>query len=305
MRVRRTVRALTAPLLIGAAVTASVPGLISIRVHRGDTLSALAREHSTTVATLVALNHLPGRGDLIYAGQLLKVPAQAARRSGAGRSGTGSYTVRAGDTLNAIAIARHTTLAWLRQHNRLDRRSLLFPGQRLTVPGSAPSRPPSTFAGRRYPPAVVASAARHQAILARRVAPARSTVRALIRSTAKRYGVNPALAQAIAHYESGFQQRVVSPADAIGAMQVLPSTADFVGKYVVHRRLDPLRTADNVTAGVGLLRVLTRASPLDKAIAGYYQGLASVRRNGMYADTKNYVRGILALRKSYAAGSRR
>jgi soluble lytic murein transglycosylase-like protein len=301
----RTLRGLAAPLLIGAVVTASVPGVISIRVHRGDTLSAIARQHHTTVSMLVALNHLPGHGDLIYAGQLLTVPGGTAGRRGAAHgASTATYTVRAGDTLSAVAAARHTSLAWLRQHNRLDRRSVIYIGQRLAVP--APARPArrssaNTFAGRTYSPGVVASAARHRAALAARRAPSRSSVRALIRSTARRYGVDPALALAVAHQESGFQQRVVSPADAIGAMQVLPATAQFVSKYVAHRRLDPLRAADNVTAGVGLLKVLTRAAPVDKAVAGYYQGLGSVQRNGMYADTKTYVAGILALRKHYAA----
>lgn len=307
MRVGPTVRAVAAPLLIGVAVTASVPGLISIRVHRGDTLSALARQHNTTVAMLVALNHLPGNGNLIFAGQLLKVPGSAAQHGNARTANrTASYTVRAGDTLSAVAAARHTTLAWLRAHNRLDRRSLIFVGQRLVVPASAPSQrsPGSTFAGRTYPPEVVAAAARHRATLAARPAPSRSAVRALIRSTASRYGVDPALALAVAHQESGFQQRVVSPADAIGTMQVLPATADFVGSYVAHRRLDPLRATDNVTAGVGLLSVLSKAASADKAVAGYYQGLASVQRNGMYPDTKTYVSSVLALRKSYASGTR-
>lgn len=307
MAIGTTVRALAAPLLIGAVVTASVPGLISIRVHRGDTLTEIARQHDTTVATLVALNSLPGNGNLIFDGQLLKVPGQAGSRRSSDASGSAeTYTVRAGDTLSGIAGARHTTLAWLREHNRLEFRSMIFVGQRLTVPAARAVRrtAANTFAGRTYAPEVVASAARHRAALARRDVPSRSAIRGLIRDTARRHGVDPALALAIAHQESGFQQRVVSPADAIGTMQVLPSTAEFVSQYVMHRRLDPLRAADNVTAGVGLLKVLTKAAPIDKAIAGYYQGLGSVQRNGMSADTKTYVRSIQSLRTAYAAGTR-
>lgn len=310
MAVRTTARALAAPLVIGAVLTASVPGVISIRIHRGDTLSAIAQRHNTTVPLLVALNRLPARGNLIYAGQLIKVPGAASRpTSSRERGSAGAYTVRAGDTLSGVATARRTTLAWLRAHNRLDRGSVIYVGQRLVVPQarSAATRrtAANTFAGRTYPPEVVASAARHRAALAGRRAPSRSAIRALIRATARQHGVDPALALAVAAQESGFQQRVVSPADAIGAMQVLPSTADFVSRYVVHRRLDPLRAADNVTAGIGLLKVLTKAAPLDKAVAGYYQGLASVRGNGMYPDTKIYVRNILTLRTSYLTGTRR
>jgi hypothetical protein len=51
-----------------------------------------------------------------------------------------------------------------------------------------------------------------------------------------------------------------------------------------------------VTAGVVILKALLRsASSTDQAIAGYYQGLASVRSRGMFADTKAYVRSVRAL----------
>ncbi len=42
-----------------------------IRVHRGDTLSRIARKHHTTVRQLKRLNRL--RGDVIYVGQRLRV----------------------------------------------------------------------------------------------------------------------------------------------------------------------------------------------------------------------------------------
>ena len=70
--------------------------------------------------------------------------------------------------------------------------------------------------------------------------------------------------------------RAVSPANAVGVMQVIPSTGEWVSSVSVANSnlLDP---QDNVTAGVALLSYLTRnADTLDQAIAGYYQGL--VRR---------------------------
>jgi hypothetical protein len=36
------------------------------------------------------------------------------------------------------------------------------------------------------------------------------------------------------------------------------------------------------------------------ALAGYYQGLSSVKKRGMYDDTKAYVANILALRRRFA-----
>src|SRR5690606_41543648 len=69
---------------------------------------------------------------------------------------------------------------------------------------------------------------------------------------------------------------------------------------LVGRRLNLLDPQDNVTAGVAILRQLVRTAPdLDTAIAGYYQGLAGVLRNGMYSDTRNYVAGIKSLMRQF------
>ena len=56
--------------------------------------------------------------------------------------------------------------------------------------------------------------------------------------------------------------------------------------------LDPTLTL----AGVAILRSLVAGSPdLPTAIASYYQGAASVRKNGMFADTRAYVASVQAL----------
>ena len=50
-----------------------------------------------------------------------------------------------------------------------------------------------------------------------------------------------------------------------------------------------------MTAGVVIVRALqSSADSLDEAIAGYYQGLRSVRTKGMFADTKKYVAAVHA-----------
>ena len=70
---------------------------------------------------------------------------------------------------------------------------------------------------------------------------------------------------------------------------------------MVGRRLDPLNARDNATTGVVLLRVLTRSAGSERqAIAGYYQGLSSVRKNGMYPDTKRYVANVMYLKKRFS-----
>ena len=130
----------------------------------------------------------------------------------------------------------------------------------------------NTFAGRTYPDHIVSAADKNRAVLKNRKLPTRGQMRSLIISTAKKYGVDPELALAISWQESGWKQRVVSPANAIGAMQVIPSTGRFSAS-IVGRKLDLLKPLDNVIAGVVLLDRLTAAAKLDIAVAGYYQGL--------------------------------
>jgi soluble lytic murein transglycosylase-like protein len=207
--------------------------------------------------------------------------------------------VRAGDTVGLVAARHRLTVAAVVVANHQNPRPTIRVGQVLALPvrtrPAAHAHRPAALP-RRYPAAVMATAARHRHLLARRPAPSRATVRRLIRQTARAVGVEPALALAVAEQESGFQQRVVSPADAIGVMQVLPATGRWVAREVVGRPLDLLDVTDNILAGVTLLAVLTRAAPTPQAVAGYYQGLASVRRHGMFADTRRYVANVLRLR---------
>ncbi len=38
------------------------------------------------------------------------------------------------------------------------------------------------------------------------------------------------------------------------------------------------------------------------AAAGYYQGLPSVQRDGVYADTQSYVNNVIALQRRFGGG---
>jgi soluble lytic murein transglycosylase-like protein len=123
----------------------------------------------------------------------------------------------------------------------------------------------------------------------------------MCRAAAPRWGVDTRLALAVSYMEAGFNQRMVSKVGAVGAMQIMPATGRWLSTYVVHRNLDIHKASDNVTAGVALLSVLLRETGGDMrtAVAGYYQGLASVRQRGMYDDTKRYVANVLALRNRF------
>ncbi|WP_433168104.1 LysM peptidoglycan-binding domain-containing protein [Kribbella sp. CA-247076] len=312
---RNVVRVLTGiavPLLTAGVITAGSPGFGSYKVKDGDTLSHIATRYGTTVKSLVALNNLPGTGNAIYAGEVLKVPGRTSagsthppRRSQLGRV---TYVVKRGDTVSTIAKRFKCSQANLLAANGLRASDHIYAGKPLHIPVKirpkaqpAKSKKNNSFAGRTYPDHVVAKADRNRAILKNRKLPTRAQMRTLIVSTSKRYGVDPELALAISWQESGWKQRVVSPANAVGAMQVIPSTGRF-SSSIVGRDLDLLRPQDNVTAGVVLLDRLTGAAKLDIAIAGYYQGLGGVRRNGMYPDTKLYVKNVLRIKAQLERG---
>ena len=303
-RTTRLARTLLALALLGALVTAGSPGWGLYRIRSGDTLGAIASRYGTSVDRLVQVNRLPGNGNLIYAGTTLKVPV--AKRAPATRTVTVKRTHRvvAGDSLIKIARTYGVQPEVIARANHLPPSLVVRLGDTLVVPvrkrvARTTRSSANTFAGRTYASSVVNAAARNRAALASRRVPGREAVRAMIVRTAKHHGVDPNLALAVSWQESGFNMRAVSVANAIGAMQVIPSTGEWISG-VVGRRLDLLKARDNVTAGVVLLKILTRSASERKAIAGYYQGLKSVRERGMYPDTKRYVANILALKRQFA-----
>jgi len=273
------------------------------RVRSGDTLGVIAQRAKMPLGTLLKLNHLSMRS-VIHPGQVLRVKAsKAAAARAAAKASRQRYTVRSGDTLSGIAARLGTTQAALLKANRLRNPNSLQVGQRLAVPARAAAKAKATgrfssntFEGRSYPSAVVSAANKNRAHLRRVGVPSRAQTRQMIINTARRHGVDPRLALAVSYQESGWNQSQVSVANAIGAMQVIPSSGQWASE-MVGRRLNLLNTQDNITAGVVILRSLTRsAKNVDQAIAGYYQGLYSVQKNGMYADTKRYVANIKAHR---------
>ena len=105
------------------------------------------------------------------------------------------------------------------------------------------------------------------------------------------------LASAIAWQESGFNNSMVSGANARGVMQILPGTWTWIQSTLARRQLDPNSALDNVDAGVSYLGSLLRSTgDPAMAAAAYYQGLGSVQRVGMLPATRRYVNNVMALR---------
>ncbi|MGC5616299.1 LysM peptidoglycan-binding domain-containing protein [Georgenia sp. Z1491] len=301
---------LTVPGAAAAARTEPSASSGSHQVVAGDTLIGIARAHGTTVRELQQANGLTGT--VIRTGQTLTLPgagASASSENAASESSStgGSYTVRPGDTLTRIARANDTSVREIAESNSIGSDGRIYVGQRLTLPGAAAASGPatsdpgndsagigSTFAGRTYPEAVVGAANANRTALLEAGVPSRASMQELVRSTAVSMGVDPRLALAHAFVESGFNHASVSPANAVGTMQVIPSSGEWASQ-LVGRPLNIMSPQDNVVAGVAIIRALqSSAEDSDQGIAAYYQGLGGVRAHGMYPDTERYVETVRA-----------
>ena len=305
------------PLSIFAAAVAllAAPAANAHVVHTvaaGDTLWSIAAKSNMTTRTIAAFNGLTesshvllgtqikipsvieGRAALARAGMLPAVTTAAAGvkvapvtpASGAPRP-MGAYVVRPGDTLSGLARQSGVATAQMAYMNGLSPTAHLLTGTVIKLPSGAP-----------------APAHAHEPAPATRVVPAASPVptpgrlsAAEIKALAAAHGAPASLATAIAWQESGFNNAMVSSANARGIMQVMPGTWDWVNDNLAPRRLDPQSAADNVRAGALYLAQLMRQTGGDArlAAAGYYQGLSSVRSRGMFDDTKRYVDNVMAL----------
>ncbi len=255
-------RTLGVPLLLAALVTAGSPGWGLYTIKRGDTLSDLAARYHTTVAKLVQVNKLPGNGSLIIEGRSLKVPggSRLQRRAARPARTWSSAATRSPASRTATGSPRRP---WPRRTAcRAPTWSCSAP--RCASPaaargGGSTSSGGNTFAGRTYASHIVNAADRNRSTLARRGVPSREGMRSIIASRARANGVDPALALAVSYQESGWNQRSVSVANAVGAMQVIPATTEWISG-VVGRRLNPLDPHDNATTGVVLLKILTQSA---------------------------------------------
>lgn len=118
----------------------------------------------------------------------------------------------------------------------------------------------------------------------------------IIQFTAKKYGLDPKLAMAVAKVESNLQPDVVSSAGAVGVMQLMPETAQGLG---VRNSKDP---RENIDGGVRYLKQLMSSfnGDVTKTVAAYNAGPQAVEKyNGTppYSETQAYVRKVMALYK--------
>jgi hypothetical protein len=126
-----------------------------------------------------------------------------------------------------------------------------------------------------------------------------------IRQAAALYQIPEELIRAVIMVESGFDPGAVSPMNAQGLMQLIPSTAE---RMMVTDVFDPRQ---NVFGGTRYLRVLANLfnGDLELTIAAYNAGEGAVMRHGgipPFDETREYVVKVLGYYRQYrAVNSRR
>ena len=203
----------------------------------------------TSVLTPGQRLRIPGRTATVAAP--VQKPKPVSTASGA------RHTVGAGESFFSIAQRYHVSPWRLARTNRLSLMSTIVPGQRLRLPRGAHLGSSSAPVGRD-------DGTRGDRPLVRARSASIRSSRALSRG-----------------WSPGFQQDVVSSAGAIGVMQLLPETWEWVDTMLLGA-VTPRTYDGNVRAGVRYLRWQLDQFDGDVrlALAGYYQGARAVRERG-------------------------
>lgn len=271
-----------AAALLGAVATLSPAATQSssttpeqqYQVVTGDSLWDVAEKYGANVDELVKLNNLTFP-DLILPGDVIKVPSKSPSPLP-----SGEYVVQPGDTLSQIAIHFDVSLEEMRDLNAVSDIDLIIPGQHLRIPSDNHETTPQEPL--RHPPED-------------------PELDAMFSEFAAAEGLNPGLLKAVSWLESGWQQEVVSPAGAVGFMQITPVTSEWLETAVFGEKLnEDVSTYDNLKMGARYLRILLDVTgDEDQAIASYYQGYGTTLAGKMYEETTHYVKLVRAIQERY------
>ncbi len=193
----------------------------------------------------------------------------------------GGYTVRAGDTLSALAQRDHTTVATLANVNHIANPNFIVVGQCLSVSiQSAPAAPSTPNAPYSYqtPPQAPSQG---------------GSLSSTLTQAANDHGVSPALVRAIAWQESNWNQAARGYSGEVGMMQILPGTAAMLNSQ--HGTQYNLWTAyGNAELGAMFLHDLIgqNGGCLTCAISAYNQGQGNYNAHGL-RNYSSYVAPVL------------
>lgn len=121
----------------------------------------------------------------------------------------------------------------------------------------------------------------------------------LVRAEAAAAGLNPALVCSVVRAESRFHADAVSSRGAVGLMQLMPDTADWIAKRLGLATPDLYDPETNLRLGTWYLRYLVdRYGRVDLALAAYNAGPSRVDQwvtagQTAFAETTAFVRRVL------------
>ncbi len=224
-------------------------------------------------------------------------PVAAAPVAVAAEAPSGTHIVAAGETLSGIAADHATTVDAVVAANGLADPDLILPGTTLALPAGGGATGAGSATGASTAPTPNGSTAGLPARLQQ--SPERLAHRPTFARWAAANGVPVDLLEAMTWLESGWQVGKVSPDGAVGIGQLMPGTTEHM-ELLIGADLDPYVAEDNIRMSARYLRwLLARTASTGDALAGYYQGLASVQAHGRFPDTEVYVQNILALRARF------
>lgn len=252
------------------------------RIPRHGFCSALPRRVARSTIFLLAL--AVGQVAVAQRGACAVARSIVTHGSADPYSNVRRHVVGAGENLTAVALRYGVSVDAVAKHNRLADLDRIRVGQTLVIP--EPTLDPEL-------PARLRSL------------PLRMALRPVFARWARANRIPTDLLEAMAWLESGWNQAKISSTGAIGIGQLMPDTAAFVARELIGRPLDPRVPEDNIRMSARFLRYLLNKADGDVATAlcGYYQGLRSMRHNGLYRATRQYAADVQALRTRFRPSS--
>jgi N-acetylmuramoyl-L-alanine amidase len=294
-----------------------------ITVRRGDTLWDLSRNYAVDVGRLASANQMRLQ-DVLPVGRNIAIPAKSQAsaapaptvktRSKVATSSTAAASKVAASKVVPSKVAASSTTAAKAAAAKAATAAKAAAAARTAAAAKAAA--PAVAASQATSPYTPAQLAQMRSFCVSYRGPGGSTslpavltqhperlaLRPLFVKWSQAYGVSASLIEAIAWQESGWQNDVVSSADARGIGQLLPSTAAFVSGSLLGLNLKLTVASDNIQMMVRFVAYLLKASGGNQcvAVASYYQGFGAFQRVGVLPQSQAYVRSVFNLRPRFS-----
>jgi LysM repeat protein len=305
--------------IISALVLVATVGVVSfdgnatagaVTVRRGDTLWDLSRRYHVSVNQLASVNGMRLQ-DVLPVGRKLAIPSPATTVVTAGANAKTASKVGSTKTGSGSTTATSTKAVTTKTASTKAVSTKAVATKVASTKVATASAAASTAAAAAAPQYTADQLAQMRSFCVSYRAPSGSTplpavlvahperlaLRPLFVKWSRTYGVSASLIESIAWQESGWQNDVVSSANAQGIGQLLPTTAAFVSGTLLGLNLKLTVASDNVQMMVRFYAYLLKSSGGNQcvAVASYYQGFGAYQHVGVLPQSQVYVRSVFNL----------